>query len=189
MMKLEELLSFFDNGGVFGDDPEIVASMRAYIQENRRLLFEMNNVWHEDEAEITKLFTQITAKPVGEGVRIVTPFYTDFGKNITVGNHVFINAGCKFQDQGGIVIGDDTFIGHNTVLATLDHDINPGKRHLLYPAPINIGKKVWIGAGVVITKGVTIGDNSVIAAGAVVTHDIPSNVIVAGVPARILREL
>ena len=133
--------------------------------------------------------TRITAKPVGEGVRIETPFYTDFGKNITVGNHVFINAGCKFQDQGGIFIGDGTFIGHNTVLATLDHDIDPDKRHLLYPAPIHIGNKVWIGAGVIITKGVTIGDNSVIAAGAVVTHDIPANVIAAGVPAKVLREI
>ena len=133
--------------------------------------------------------TRITAKPVGEGVRIETPFYTDFGKNITVGNHVFINAGCKFQDQGGIFIGDGTFIGHNTVLATLDHDIDPDKRHLLYPAPIHIGNKVWIGAGVIITKGVTNGDNSVIAAGAVVTHDIPANVIAAGVPAKVLREI
>ena len=101
----------------------------------------------------------------------------------------FINAGCKFQDQGGIVIGDGTFIGHNTVLATLDHDIDPDRRHILYPAPIHIGRKVWIGAGVIITKGVTIGDNSIVAAGAVVTHDIPSNVIAAGVPARILREI
>ena len=189
MMKLDELLAYFDNGGVFGDDPEIVASMRAYIQENRRLLFEMNNVWHENEDEITDLFRRITAKPVGQGVRIETPFYTDFGKNITVGNNVFINAGCKFQDQGGIVIGDGALIGHNTVLATLDHDIDPDKRHLLYPAPIHIGKKVWIGSGVVVTKGVTIGDNSIIAAGAVVTHDIPPNVIAAGVPARVLREI
>ena len=188
-MKLDELLSYFDNGGVFGDDPEIVASMRAYIQENRRLLFEMNHVWHENEDEITDLFRRITAKPVGQGVRIETPFYTDFGKNITVGNNVFINAGCKFQDQGGIVIGDGALIGHNTVLATLDHGIDPDKRHLLYPAPIHIGKKVWIGSGVVVTKGVTIGDNSIIAASAVVTHDIPPNVIAAGVPARILREI
>lgn len=189
MMKLEELLSWFDNGGAFGEDPEVVLSMRAYIQENRRLLFEMNNVWHEDENEITELFTRITAKPVGEGVRIETPFYTDFGKNIAVGNNVFINAGCKFQDQGGIVIGDGTFIGHNTVLATLDHDIDPEKRHILHPAPIHIGSRVWIGANVVITKGVTIGDNSIVAAGAVVTHDIPANVIAAGVPAKVLREL
>ena len=189
MMKIDELLAYFDNGGSFGDDPEIVSSMRKYIQENRRLLFEMNNVWHEDQNEITELFTRITAKPVGQGVRIETPFYTDFGKNITIGNNVFINAGCKFQDQGGIVIGDGTFTGHNTVLATLDHDIDPDKRHLLHPAPIHIGNKVWIGAGVVITKGVTIGDNSIIAAGAVVKHNIPANVIAAGVPAKVIKEI
>ena len=189
MMKLEELLAFFDHGGSFGDDPEILSAMRAYIQENRRLLFEMNNLWHEDEKEITELFTRITAKPVGEGVRIETPFYTDFGKNITVGNRVFINAGCKFQDQGGIVIGDESLIGHNVVLATLDHNLAPEKRHILHPAPIRIGNNVWIGAGVVVTKGVTIGDNSVIAAGAVVARDIPPNVIAAGVPAKVLRAI
>lgn len=188
-MELKELLAWFDQGGSFGEDGEIVAAMRRCIQENRRLLFEMNQVWHEDEAEITALFARITAKPVGEGVRIETPFYTDFGKNISLGNHVFINAGCKFQDQGGIVIGDGSFIGHNTVLATLDHDLDPEKRHILHPAPIHIGSRVWIGANVVVTKGVTIGDNSVIAAGAVVTHDIPPNVIAAGVPAKVLRGL
>ena len=95
MMKIEELLAYFDEGRSFGDDPAIILAMRAYIQENRRLLFEMNNVWHEDPNEITELFARITAKPVGYGLRIKTPFYTDFGKNITVGNNVFINAGCK----------------------------------------------------------------------------------------------
>lgn len=189
MMTIDELLAYFDSGGTFGDDPEIVASMREYIQENRRLLFQMNNVWHEDENEIADLFARITAKPVGKGLKIETPFYTDFGKNIAVGNYVFINAGCKFQDQGGIVIGDETFIGHNTVLATLDHDIDPEKRNILHPAPIRIGSRVWIGANVVVTKGVTIGNNSIIAAGAVVTHDIPANVIAAGVPAKVLRKL
>ena len=188
-MELKELLAWFDQGGSFGEDPEVIAAMRRCIQENRRLLFEMNQVWHEDEEEITALFARITAKPVGEGVRIETPFYTDFGKNITLGNQVFINAGCKFQDQGGIVIGDGSFIGHNTVLATLDHDLAPEKRHILHPAPIRIGSRVWIGANVVVTKGVTIGDNSVIAAGAVVTRDIPPNVVAAGVPAKVLRAL
>ena len=189
MMELKELLAWFDQGGSFGDDPEIVACMRRYIQANRRLLFEMNSLWHEDENEITELFRKITAKPVGEGVRIETPFHTDFGKNITLGNCVFINAGCKFQDQGGIVIGDGSLIGHNVVLATLDHDLAPEKRHILHSAPIRIGNNVWIGAGAVVTKGVTIGDNSVIAAGAVVTRDIPPNVIAAGVPAKVLREI
>ena len=189
MMQIDELLAWFDNGGSFDDDPEVLAAMRACIQDTRRLLFEMNSVWHEDEKEITELFARITAKPVGENVRIETPFYTDFGKNITVGSNVFINAGCKFQDQGGIVIGDGAFIGHNVVLATLDHDMNPEKRHLLHPSPIRIGNRVWIGANAVVTKGVTIGDNSIIAAGAVVTHDIPANVVAAGIPARVRRTL
>ena len=189
MMKIDELLAYFDNGGSFGDDPEIVSSMRTYIQENRRLLFEMNNECHEDQNEITELFTRITAKPVGQGVRIETPFYTDFGKNITLGNNVFINAGCKFQDQGGIIIGDGTFIGHNTVLATLDHDIDPDKRYMMHPAPIHIGNKVWIGAGVVITKGVTIGDNTVIGAGSVITRDIPSHTVAVGNPCRVIRRI
>lgn len=188
-MELKELLHHFENGGSFGDDPEIVFSMRKYIQETRRLLFEINNVWHEDESEIAELFSKITAKPVGEGLRIETPFYTDFGKNITVGDHVFINSGCKFQDQGGVYIGDWTFIGHNVVLATLDHDIDPEKRYMLHPAPIHIGNRVWIGSNVVITKGVTIGDNSVIAAGAVVTKDIPANVVAGGVPAKVIKEI
>ena len=188
-MTIEKLLEHFDNGGSFGDDPEIVLSMRRFIQENRRLLYEMNNVWHEDENEISEIFSKITAKPVGKNLRIETPFYTDFGKNITIGDNVFINAGCKFQDQGGVYIGDETFIGHNVVLATLDHDIDPEKRHMLHSAPIHIGKRVWIGSNVVITKGVTIGDNSVIAAGAVVTKDIPANVVAGGVPARVIKEI
>ena len=188
-MTIEELLDHFDNGGSFGDDPEVVLSMRRSIKENRRLLYELNNEWHEDENEAAELFAKITAKPVGKNLRIETPFYTDFGKNITVGDDVFINAGCKFQDQGGVYIGDETFIGHNVVLATLDHDIDPAKRYMLHAAPIRIGKRVWIGSNVVITKGVTIGDNSVIAAGAVVTKDIPANVVAGGVPAKVIKEI
>ena len=92
-------------------------------------------------------------------------------------------------DQGGIVIGEGSLIGHNVVLATLDHDLAPEKRHILHPAPIHIGHNVWIGAVAVVTKGVTIGDNSVLAAGAVVTRDIPPNVIAAGVPAKVLRAI
>lgn len=188
-MELKDLLEHFDRGEPFGDDPEIVISMRKYIQENRRILFEINNAWHDDENEITKLFSKMTGRPVGKGFRLEPPFYTDFGKNITIGDYVFINSGCKFQDQGGIYIGDGTFIGHNVVMATLDHDLDPEKRHVLYPAPIRIGNRVWIGSNVVITKGVTIGDNSVIAAGAVVNRDIPANVVAGGVPAKVLKSI
>ena len=101
---------------------------------------------------------------------------------------VFINATCKFQDQGGIYIGDDVFIGHNVVLATLDHEIDPDKRGIV-PAPIRIGNKVWIGSGAIITKGVTIGDGSIVAAGAVVTKDVPDRVIVGGVPAKVIKRI
>ena len=117
------------------------------------------------------------------------PFYTDCGKNITVGKNVFINSGCRFQDQGGITIGDGTLIGHNVVLATLNHGIAPDERHDLFPAPIHIGRNVWIGANATVLPGVTIGDNAVIAAAAVVTKNVPANVVVAGVPAKVIRFL
>ena len=189
MIGLERLLEIFESGEVIGKDPDVIDSMRAYIDENRRLLFKLNNEWHEDEEEIAEIFRRITSRPVGKGFRVKTPFYTDFGKNICAGDYVFINSGCKFQDQGGISIGDMTFIGHNVVLATLDHDLDPEHRFYMYPAPIRIGKKVWIGSNAVITKGVTIGDNSVIAAGAVVTGDVPANTVVGGVPARVIKKL
>ena len=186
-MELNELLDHFNQGKVI-DDPDIYIAMREYIAENRRLLFDMNHNWHENEAEITELFSQIIGKPVDPSVRIATPFYTDFGKNITIGKNIYINSDCKFQDQGGIVIGDDVFIGHNVVLATLDHEIDPDKRGIV-PAPIKIGNKVWIGSGAIITKGVTIGEGSIVAAGAVVTKDVPERVIVGGVPAKVIKQI
>lgn len=149
---------------------------------------EINTKYHEPD-ELAALFSEVIGKPVGEGFGLFPPFYTDFGKNITIGKNVFINAGCKFQDQGGIFIDDGALIGHGVVLATLDHDLAPEKRQQLHPAPIRIGKNVWIGANAVVTKGVTIGDNAVIAAGAVVTKDVPANCIVGGVPAKQIKSI
>ena len=124
-----------------------------------------------------------------EGFRLFPPFYTDCGKNIHVGKNVFINAGCQFQDQGGITIGDDTLIGHNVVLATLNHGFEPARRKDLLPAPIVIGRKVWIGSNATVLPGVTIGDRSIVAAGAVVNRDVPPDVIVGGVPAKVIKHL
>ena len=104
-----------------------------------------------------------------------------------MGKNVFINAGCKFQDQGGIYIGDGTLIGHNAVLATINHMEDPEKRAGMIFQPIHIGKNVWLGANVTVLPGVTIGDGSIIAAGAVVTRDLPENMIAAGVPAKVIR--
>jgi len=187
-MELNELLQHFNNGDTVGEDFAVIELMRYYSREAQKITLEINTVFHEPE-ELAALFSRLIGKPVGEGFGLFPPFYTDFGKNITIGKNVFINAGCKFQDQGGIVIEDGALIGHNVVLATLNHDMDPEKRQQLHPAPIHIGRRVWIGAGAVVTQGVTIGDNAVVAAGAVVTRDVPENVVVGGVPAKILKAL
>lgn len=138
---------------------------------------------------IARPLSQLIGRPVDESFALFPPFYTDCGKNIHIGKHVFINMGCKFQDQGGIFIGDGTLIGHNVVLATLNHAKSPMDRATMIPAPIHIGKRVWIGSNATILPGVTIGDGAIVAAGAVVTRDVPDNTIVGGVPASVMRSL
>ena len=100
---------------------------------------------------------------------------------------MFINVGCRFQDTGGVTLGEGTLIGHGSTLTTLNHDVDPDRRADMIPAPIRIGRKVWLGAAVTIVPGVTIGDGAIVGAGAVVTKDVPPNSIVAGVPAKLIR--
>ena len=126
---------------------------------------------------------------VSDDFRVFPPFFTDFGKNIHLGKNVFINAGCKFQDHGGIYIGDNVLIGHNVVLATLNHEENPKNRGNLIAAPIKIGNDVWIGSNATILSGVTIDDGAIVAAGAVVTKDVAENTVVGGVPAKYIRDI
>ena len=187
-MDLNELLKKLNNGETVGENREAVEVMRSYSREAQKITMEINTKYHDPE-ELAELFSELIGKPVGEDFGLFPPFYTDFGKNITIGDRVFINAGCKFQDQGGITIDDGALIGHGVVLATLNHDFAPEKRQQLHPAPIHIGKNVWIGANATVTPGVSIGDNAVIAAGAVVNRAIPANVIAGGVPAKVIREL
>lgn len=166
--------------------PGIFQFLNDMNDEARRITAELNNAYHSMD-EIRELFSQLSGKPVNPTLRIFPPLYTDFGKNIQVGKNVFINGGCHFQDQGGITLGDDCLIGHNVVFATLNHFIEPSERASLRPAPIVLGKKVWVGSSSTILQGVTIGDNAIIAAGSVVTKDVPTNAIVGGVPARVIR--
>ena len=131
---------------------------------------------------------RLTGKEIAPDFRLFPPFYTDFGKNITIGRDVFINSGCHFQDQGGIEIGDGALIGHNVVLATINHDLDPAMNRKNHDAPIKIGAHVWIGSNATILSGVSIGEWSVVAAGAVVTKDVPPVTVVGGVPAKVLKE-
>lgn len=186
-MTLEEFIEYVKAGKPLDND-DVYALMNEKSEEARKITFELNSAYHTQE-EIRKYISILTGKEINETLRVFPPFYTDFGKNIHLGANVFINSDCKFQDQGGIYIGDDVFIGHSVVLATLDHDQDPRKRAWMHPAPIRIGNKVWIGSNATITSGVNIGDGAIVAAGAVVTKDVEEKTIVGGVPAKVIKKI
>lgn len=186
-MLLNEFLSWVKTGKVLGTD-EIHALMGEMSEEARRVTFRLNSSYHTPE-EVRELLSELFGYTVPESLRVFPPFYSDFGKNIHVGENVFINACCHFQDHGGVTIGDGCQIGHNVVFATLNHGLQPEERGITYPAPIVLGKNVWVGSNSTILQGVTIGDNAVIAAGAVVTRDVEAGTIVGGVPARFIKRI
>jgi len=165
---------------------EMLKTFHKLSQEALKITMNLNNQYHS-EKEIVELFSKLTSRKVDESFRLFPPFYTDCGKNIKVGKNVFINACCKFQDQGGIEIGNGVLIGHNVTLATLNHDQRPQFRQNIYPKPIKIGDNVWVGSNATILAGVTIGDGAIIGANAVVTKNVPSNSVVAGIPAKIIK--
>ncbi len=187
-MELREFLDYLDSGKPVTGGCDVHLFMHGVSQEALKITAEINGGYHEPQ-KLRELFSELIGKDVDESFMMFPPFYTDCGKNITVGKNVFINMGCKFQDQGGIFIGDGTLIGHNVVLATLNHAMSPGERATMIPAPIHIGKNVWIGSNATVLPGVTVGDGAVIAAGAVVTKDVPENTVVGGVPAKIIRNI
>ena len=187
MMTVEKFQQMIAEGKPL-EGTEMVTFMRQQGALTRQLLMELNTKYHTDE-EIVGLFSEITASEVDPSFRMFPPFYTDFGKNIHLGKNVFINSACQFQDQGGIFIGDNCLIGPGTMIATLNHYPDPERRQGMTHAPVVIGKNVWTGAHVTILPGVTIGDNAIVAAGAVVAKDVPADTIVGGVPAKAIKSI
>ena len=187
-MELKDFLAKMATGEEIEAGSEYHLYMHGLSQEALRITAEMNNAYHTP-GELHALMCRLTAQPDFPAFGMFPPFYTDCGKNIHFGQNVFVNSGCRFQDQGGIWIGDNALIGHNAVLATLNHDLDPAKRGNLIPGKIVIGRNVWLGANVTVLPSVTIGDGAIVAAGAVVTKDVPSNTVVAGVPAKVIRSL
>ncbi|SHE63225.1 Acetyltransferase (isoleucine patch superfamily) [Atopostipes suicloacalis DSM 15692] len=185
---LKDLLNHLNEGKTFLGGSELESVMQEVAIETQKQLAQINHTYKTD-LEMKEGVAHILDKEVPDSVRIRQPFYMDFGKNIEFGENVFINASVHMQDQGGIRIGNNALIGHQVVFATLDHDLMPNKRGNLHPAPIVLEDDVWIGSNAMILKGVTIGEGSVIAAGSVVTKDVPANVIVGGNPARLLKRL
>ncbi|HWV25399.1 MAG TPA: DapH/DapD/GlmU-related protein [Thermomicrobiales bacterium] len=187
-MTLDEYLDHVNQGKTVEGGSEAHLFMIDAAQDAMRITAELNGTYHRPE-EVRALISELIGRPVDETFSVFPPFYADFGKNISLGKDVFINSGCRFQDHGGITIGDRALIGHAVVMATLNHDLAPEKRATIHPRPIVLGNDVWIGANATILPGVTIGDNAVVAAGAVVTKDVPENTIVAGVPAKVLKRI
>lgn len=186
-MRTEEFLARMDAGEPVRPGTDLAEKMNELADEAIRLCMELNScATLEGRVEVME---RITGRPVPDTFRLFPPFTADCGKNIRLGERVFINSGCRFQDQGGITIGDDALIGHNVVIATLNHALDPAERATTEPAPVRIGERVWIGANATVLPGVTVGDDAVVAAGAVVTKDVPPLTIVGGVPARVIREL
>ena len=167
---------------------ELHKAFHAFSQEALKLTAELNGRYHAPE-EVRELMSRLTASEIDESFGLFPPFHTDCGKNTRIGKRVFINAGCQFQDQGGIEIGDDVLIGPQTIIATLNHDPDPEKRGGMFAKSVKIGNKVWLGARVTICPGVTIGEGAIVGAGAVVTKNVPARTVVAGVPAKVIKEL
>lgn len=160
----------------------------ADVQRTMRLAAEMNTDYHT-EAEVRDYMRQITGSEIDETLRIFTPFHINYGKKTSFGHDCFVNFGCTFLALGGITIEDDVFIGPHCVLATEYHPENPETRHSLLTKPIVVKRNAWLGANVTVLAGVTIGENAIVAAGSVVTKDVPDNMVVAGSPAKVIREI
>ncbi|MFV8343509.1 sugar O-acetyltransferase [Flavobacterium sp. XS2P39] len=170
------------------NDPEYPKLFKV-IQKAIRTTAKLNNLVTDDLQEINVIFSELIGKKVDDTFFIIPPFYSDYGENISVGKNVFVNHACTFMDRGGITIEDNVLIGPKVNLITTNHPINPAERRATISQPIVIKKGAWIGVGATILPGVTVGENSIVAAGAVVSKDVPDNTIVGGIPAKVIKSI
>lgn len=177
-LKSGETVSFSDS-----DYPKVGEA----CSDTRELLVKANGE-HELQ-EIRRLLSLVFAEPLPDNSTVFIPFHTNYGRNIRIGQNVFINHACSMLDLGGITIEDDVMIAPRVNITTEEHPVNPAERQQILCKPVRIKRNAWIGMGATILSGVTIGENSIVAAGAVVTQDVPDNTIVGGVPAKIIKKL
>lgn len=170
------------------NDPEYPQLFKV-IQKAMRTTAKLNNLVTDDMQEINAVFSVLIGKKVDDTFFMIPPFYSDFGENIHIGKNVFVNHACTFMDRGGITVEDNVLIGPKVNLITTNHPINPSERRATISQPIVIKKGAWIGVGATILPGVTIGENSIVAAGAVVSKDVPDNTIVGGIPAKFIKSI
>jgi acetyltransferase-like isoleucine patch superfamily enzyme len=185
---MQQNLSIFDRmlaGDIIRNDE--MAEAWDVVFRAQRLSPAMNASTTIDE--MRERLSEIIDRKIDKSTTVFVPFYTNFGKHIKIGKNVFINHACSFLDLGGIRIEDDVLIGPRVNLITENHPVDPTKRKYLDLKSILIKRNAWIGAGATILPGVTVGENSIVAAGAVVNKDVPDNTIVGGVPSKLLRAI
>src|SRR5437868_3406418 len=175
-----------DGETIASNNPEAY-KLREASFATKKLLVQLNN--SSDAAEIRDLLSQITGSEVDESVAVFTPLCINYGKHTKIGKNVFINFDCVFLDLGGITIEDNVLIAPKVSLLSEGHPVSPSERQSLVPGHIHIKKNAWIGAGATILHGVTVGENSVVVAGGVVSKDVPANTIVGGIPAKIIKTI
>jgi len=168
------------------NDPEY-ASIIDVVNKTIRLSQAMNNA--ADVDAVRDYLSEIIGSRIDQSTMIFAPFFTNFGIFITFGKNVFINHACTFLDMGGITIEDDVLIGPKVNIITENHPLDPADRKALVTKPVVIRRNAWIGAGATILPGVTVGENAVVAAGAVVSKDVPANTVVGGIPARTIKTI
>ncbi|ORX85535.1 bacterial transferase hexapeptide repeat protein [Anaeromyces robustus] len=188
VVELEEFLNFLKTGEIVKCGSDIHHTFHYYGDVAHKITHELNTKYCTQD-EVRELFSKLIGKEVNNSFRLIPPFETECGKNIHIGNNVFINSGCTFQDHGGIYIENNVIIDYNVVLATLNHVQDPSHRTDSYPKPIHIKKGAWIESSSTILQGVTIGENAIVCAGSVVTKDVPPNSVVGGVPAKFIRKI
>ena len=188
LMSDKEFIQIMNSGARVFSNSDVLLKMHELAQKAMKITYHINNKYNTPK-ELRNWMSILTGQEIDEGFGIFPPFFTDCGKNIHLEKNVFINSGCRFQDQGGIYIGEGSLIGHNVVIATLNHEMDPYHRADLHPKPVHIGKRVWIGSGSILLPGVTIGENSIVGAGSIVTKDVAPNTIVAGNPAKFIKNL
>ena len=167
-------------------DPQHSQISEAALRTTK-LLIELNAT--ADTGKIRQLWHEISGTPLALDTMIQVPVYVNIGKFTRIGKNVYINHACSFLDMGTITIEDDVLIGPKANLLTEEHPVDPAKRSALMVRPVLIKRNAWIGAGATILPGVTVGENAVVAAGAVVNRNVPANTVVAGVPAIIIKNI
>lgn len=179
--------SFPLNRVIAPDSPEF-AEIHRIVAENAPKIAELSGAYKTQD-QIRALLADITGTAMDDSLHVNLPFYSDFGRHIRIGKNVFINTGAMFTDLGSITLEDNVLIAPRVNILTVNHPEQPSQRRGLILKPVVIKTNAWIGAGATILPGVTVGENAIVAAGAVVSKDVPPDTVVGGIPARVLKKI